>query len=350
MSKSNELLNQGKVKVICVESINNHIAFVDPKAKSFYLELLAQAAKSHPANKILAYAVLRENAYIMVYTIDESQMNKMMIKINETYANYYNERFNYNGYVFRLPNQITNINSDGIIGALAHIHKLPEYKNVTKNYRKYKFSSCYPIFKKMQDIVDREFLLNLLGFDKLDGITYTSWHQQALKSSFKKERRGLESYRKALETCTLRYRGNNLVTDENAIKQIIMDVSERSNVRYSKLAKKMGISRRRDILIEVIASMVFDRGYTYLDAINILQAYEYGVFTLLMEVILSVNAINQFGYDYMINKLAVDDYDYNILVEIIKTLNKQYGMGFVEIAERFHLQNNIIQIRVRTGI
>ncbi len=350
MAKSKELLNQGKIKVVCVESINNHIAFVDTKAKSFYLELLAKETKRFPTNKILAYAILRENAYILIYTTNEAQMNQMMIRINELFANYYNERFNYNGYVFRLPNQITNIKEDGVIPALAHIHRLPEYRSITKNYRRYKFSSCYPIFKNMQEVVDRTFLLQLLDIPKLDGVTYTSWHQQALRSSFKKERKGLESYRKALETCSLRYRGRNLVTDENAIKQIIMDVSERSNIRYKKLSKKMGIHKRRDILIEVVASMVFDRGYTYLDTINILQAYEYGIFTLLMEVILSVNAKNCFGYDYIINKLAVDDYEYNILIEIIQTLHKQYGMGFVEIAERFHLQNDIIQIRHRAGI
>lgn len=349
MAKSNELLKRGKVISISVESINNQTAFPDSKAKSYYLKLLKEGLNQYPAINVLAYAVLRESAYVLAYTTNETQLTNMILQINESYSIYFNDRFEYNGYVFRLPNQKTSIDNNGIIPAIAHIHKQPEYQNVSRNYRKYKYSSCYPIFMNFSKIVDKEFLLRLLDIDKLDGVTYTSWHKQNLNSKIKKERKGKEKYSKAMEVSTLRYRGTNLVTNEDALKQILMDVNERCDLPYRKLAKRMGIKDRRDILIEIIASMVFDRGYTFLDAINQLQAQEYGVFTLLLEVILSVNERSHFGYDYIINKLEVEDWNYSVLIEVIRSLNRKYGMGFVEIAKKFSLQNNIIEIRSRVG-
>lgn len=349
MAKSNELLKKGTVISIIAESINNKEAFADSKSKSYYLKLLSEALKQNPAIKVLAYAVTDESAYTLAYTTSENQLVSMFLKINESYSNYYNRKNDYNGYVFRLPNQIIQISSSGIIPAIAHIHKQAEYKHLCSNYRKYKFSSCYPIFKNMNKIVDRDFLLALLDVNKLDGVTYTAWHKQNLNSKIKKERKGKEKYSKAMEVCTLRYRGTSLRTNEDAIKQILMDVNERCDLSYKKLSKKMGIADRRDILIEIIASMVFDRGYTFLDAINQLQAQEYGVFTLLLEVIVSVNERNRFGYDYIINKLEVDDRDYYVLAEVIKSLNRSYGMGFVELAKKFSLQNNIMEVRFMVG-
>lgn len=81
-----------------------------------------------------------------------------------------------------------------------------------------------------------------------------------------------------------------------------------------------------------------------------MQAGEYGVYALLMEVIISINERSHFGYDYIINKVKVEDNNYAILEEIIKRLNRVHGMNFVEIAKRFSIQNGIIDLRMRTGL
>ncbi|MDD4316274.1 MAG: hypothetical protein PHC84_03835, partial [Clostridia bacterium] len=165
-----------------------------------------------------------------------------------------------------------------------------------------------------------------------------------------KSRGGAEKLGKAIESTTLRYRGAGPFTDEDAIKQIAIDVNARTGCPYAKLAKKLGIKNRRDILIEIITSMVFDKGNTFLQAISLLQAEEYGVYALLIEVIVTANMSRNYGYDYIINRLKVEDSEYFVLAEIIKSLNRSYGMGFVEIAQKFSLQNNIIPLRVMTGL
>lgn len=351
MAQSNQLLKRGSVINITTESIDSRIAFPDSKAKDYYLELLEQTVAVYSKVNVLAYAILRESVYVLAYTADEKSFSHMMNQINDNYNDYYNKMHNFNGCIFHIPSSITQIKKyDEIISTIAHIHKLPEYKGISSNYRKYRYSSCYPIFKHMNKIVQTPFLLQLLDIKKLDGITYTSWHNQGMFTKIEKEKTKKERYRKAMDACTLRYRGRTNLTDEDAIKLIIMDVNERCGIPYKKIAKKMAISERRDILIEVISSMVFDRGLSYLDAIYQLRVEEYGIYRLLLEVILTVNERYSFGYDYIINKLKIDDRRYDILVELIKTANKNYGMGFVEIAKKFSLQNDIRDVRTRTGI
>ena len=148
----------------------------------------------------------------------------------------------------------------------------------------------------------------------------------------------------------MRYGGDSLYLDEGALIQVIIDVNERCFKPYEKIASKLGVKNRRDILIDIVSSMVFDRGYAFLDAVNQLQIEHLGVFTLLMEVIVNVNEKRGYGYDYIINKLQVEDSEYFILEGIIRRLNRIYGMDFVEVAKKFSLQNNLIDLRLRTGI
>lgn len=349
MANQNTIMKQGIVMSVVVDSILNREAFSDGKAKKMYISLLASCVERHPSIKLLSYAILSDSAYLLLYSSDEKLIDTFMISLNETYGAYYNDRYDYNGYIFKLPNLKNKIKYDDIIPAIAHIHKLPEYNGLTNSYKNYRYSSCVYIFRG-KGITDKQFLLQLFNIQKLDGVTYTAWHKQGLKSKVGESRKGKEKYSKAIETANLRYRGLNLKTNEDVIKQIAMDVSERCNIPYKKLSKKLGIKNRRDILIEIIASLIFDRGYTFLDAIDVLQASEYGVYTLLLEVIISVNERNHFGYDYIINSIQVEDSNYTILEEVIKSLNRVHGLGFVEIAKKFSLQNNIIELRMRTGV
>ncbi|HHT83707.1 MAG: hypothetical protein ACOYEC_04385 [Christensenellales bacterium] len=347
---ADNFIKKGSAVCVVVESISSKEAFPDPKAKAYYVELLALAIKKFPQIKALSYAVLKNSAYLLLFTSDDNALNNMIIQLNESYNNYYNERFGDNGYVFRLPPAKNKIKKQNIISAIAHIHKLPEYHNIAKNYRKYKFSSCYPIFKGWNDIVDKDFLLEITDTPTLDGVTYTQWHRQGMCSQIKQPKAGGEKFSQALDVCLLRYGGDSLYLDEGALIQVIIDVNERCFKPYEKIASKLGVKNRRDILIDIVSSMVFDRGYAFLDAVNQLQIEHLGVFTLLMEVIVNVNEKRGYGYDYIINKLQVEDSEYFILEEIIRRLNRIYGMDFVEVAKKFSLQNNLIDLRLRTGI
>ena len=62
---------------------------------------------------------------------------------------------------------------------------------------------------------------------------------------------------------------------------------------------------------------------------------------------MTINRLKYYGYDYIINKLQVEDHNYYLLVEIIKILNERNGMGFGGDIQKLNLQNNIIDIRMR---
>lgn len=346
---ANEIYKSGVVFSVVTDSINGKKAFPDDKAKDFYIKLLGHLVQARQGIKLLAYSVVDNGAYFMVFTQEEPYVDKFFIDLNESYNAYYNTQYGDSGFVFRLPNQLTKIKLDDIPSVIAGIHKTPEFQNLTSNYRRYKYSSCAPLFKG-KGIADKIFLLKLLELRRLDGATYTAWHRQDVGGKALAPRIGVEKFGKAIETTTLRYRGTSPLADENIIKQIAIDVAERTNCPYAKLERKLGIKNRRDILIEIIASMVFDKGHTFLEAISRLQVEEYGVYTLLLEVIATVNMTKNFGYDYIINRLKVEDSNYFVLAEVIKSLNRSYGMGFVEIAKKFSLQNNILQVRSMTGL
>ncbi|MFW5779945.1 MAG: hypothetical protein ACOCWI_00650 [Bacillota bacterium] len=340
---------KGVIRSITVNSIVDKKAFGDNKAKSNYLRILSEVLKAKERVKLLAYSILDTTANLLLYSSDEKLINEFMVSLNESYASFYNQQNGYNGFIFKLPNQVVSVKPSDVVKAISHIHKLPEYNMLCDSYKNYKYSSCRGIFKGSK-LVDKSFLLSLVGISRLDGKTYTQWHKAGLNKKMGKPDTKKEKMSKAIETSKLRYMGTTLKTDENTIKQIIIETNERTFAPYRKIERKLGLKGRRDILIDVVASMVFDNGYTFLDAVDLLQAEEYGVFRLLLEVIVTINKLKFYGYDYIINKLQVEDSNYDLLIEIIKILNRNNGMGFVEISKKFNLQNNIIEIRMRTGL
>ncbi len=344
-----EIYKSGVVYSVVTDGINGKKAFPDDKAKDYYTKLLERLIHARQEIKVLAYSVVDNSAYFLVFAPKEPQIDNFFVDLNESYNAYYNSQYGDSGYIFRLPNHMTKIKFDDIPSVVAGIHKTPEFQNLTNNYKRYKFSSCASLFKG-KGIADKVFLLKLLELPRLDGATYTAWHRQDVGGKALTSRSGVEKFSKAIESTTLRYRGSSPFADENIIKQIAIDVAERTNCPYSKLERKLGIKNRRDILIEILGSMVFDKGLTFLDAVSLLQVEEYGVYTLLLEVIVTINMTKNFGYDYIINKLQVEDRNYFVLTEVIKSLNRSYGMGFVEIAQKFSLQNNILQVRSMTGL
>lgn len=346
---ANEIYKSGVVYSVVTDGINGKKPFPDDKAKDFYIKLLERLVQVRQGIKLLAYSVVDNGAYFMVFAEGEPHIDKFFVELNESYNAYYNSQYGDTGYIFRLPNKLTKIKLDDIPSVVAGIHKTPEFQSLTSNYRRYKYSSCASLFKG-KGVADKTFLLKLLEMRRLDGATYTAWHRQDVGGKALKQRSGVEKFGKAIESTTLRYRGTSPFADENIIKQIAIDVAERTNCPYSKLERKLGIKNRRDILIEILASMVFDKGHTFLEAVSRLQVEEYGVYTLLLEVIVTVNMTKNFGYDYIINKLKIEDSNYFVLSEVIKSLNRSYGMGFVEIAKKFSLQNNILQVRSMTGL
>lgn len=346
---TNNQIPKGVIRSVTVNSIINKEAFGFNKAKINYLRMFTKMLEANDRVKLLAYSILDKSAHFIFFSSDEKLINEFIIGLNETYGSFYNEQNKYNGYVFRLPNQVIALRNTDLPAAVAHIHKLPEYYSLCDNYKNYKFSSCREMFKGGK-LVDKELLLKLVGLQRLDGRTYTAWHQMGLNKRLGLPSTKKEIVSKAIETSSLRYMGGSLKTDENTLKQIIIETSERTLAPYGKIEKKLGLKGRRDILVEVIASMVFDSGYAFLDAVSQLDVEEYGIFRLLVEVIMTINRLKYYGYDYIINKLQVEDHNYYLLVEIIKILNERNGMGFVEISKKLNLQNNIIDIRMRTGL
>lgn len=248
MADQKQLLRTGIVMNIVVDSILNRKAFPDDKAKKMYLNLMASAQKNFPTIKLLSYVVLDESANILIYGYDDNIIDTFMIALNGTYSEYYNERFAYNGHIFKMPNLKRRIKANDIISSIVHIHKLPEYNKLADSYKSYKYSSCVPIFKN-NGMINKQFLLTLLDLKKLDGKTYTFWHRMGMSTSALSSNNCKEKYGKAMETSTLRYKGLRKQTNEDVIKQIAMDVSERSNIPYKKLSTRLGIKNRRDIFL-----------------------------------------------------------------------------------------------------
>lgn len=352
MAKVNDNFKvNGILRNVIVNSINKKMAFPDDKSKAKYLHLIMFSQAHFPNVKILSYAILNDSAYLLLYSSDESFINKFMLELNENYNRYYCDIYDYHGYIFRLPNQIDKIKKDAVPASIAHINKMSEYSGLTKNYRNYKFSSCKGLFKGNNKIVDKSLVLAIVGLKKLSGEVYTLWHRSGMNKSISRPKNGIEKFNQVFDTSIIRYKGTGDVVNEHVLKQLIMEINERCEMPYIKTSKKLGIpaNKRRDILIEVIASMVFDRKYSYLDAINQLQVSEFGEFALLLEVITSVNMNRHYGYDYIINALKVEDRNYDILVELLRNLRRDYGYGFVEMAKFLNLQNAIIDVRNRVN-
>lgn len=151
---------------IMIRSVGDINLYKDKLDKEKYLQLLKRYQMKF-GFKVYSYCLMDNHGHILVDS-NGADISKIMHGINQTYAQYYNRKYNRNGHVFgdRFKSKIVT-DDRYLITLSAYIHNnAKDLKRWAKNPEKYPYSSLsiYLGFEKDKyDLLDEKFILELFS-------------------------------------------------------------------------------------------------------------------------------------------------------------------------------------------
>lgn len=340
----NKILTKGKGEIakISVDSIYGFEAFADKNNKKLYINLLKESMSEEVC--LIAYCVLDRSAHFVVKGNDKSAIKTYTEFVNSTYASSYKSGKVKIGYPLRSDYSYEKIKSEELKDVIIFIHNLAPDANA-RNYRYCSYNYLLEGSAGGTRIIISEADGNMTRAE------YITWLESSSGKSYISGKDGQESFKKVIAESTKNYLNSLPQSKESTLLFVIADTCIRTGAPYKKVICKLNISykKRRDILIGTACELVENRGLSFDNAYSLLKLNKESYQKLLIETMVEINRIYGYSYDYIAAKMGLADYSYDILVNILCGLNKRFNYSFEEMCIKFHLQNDILEIRSRCG-
>ncbi len=152
-----------KVIHIVTKGINREFIFYKNEYKEKYISLVNIAIKELADINLIAYCIMDNHAHFLIYAEQINKVEKLMRKVNTSYAIFYNFHEEREGYVFssRYHSQLIE-NEIHLLACINYIHNNPVKAGLTDRMEKYKYSSYQLFFCRKKNF---KILSSLLGDD-----------------------------------------------------------------------------------------------------------------------------------------------------------------------------------------
>ncbi|MDV3427030.1 MAG: transposase [Bacillota bacterium] len=147
-------------------SISDIPLFRDDKDKDKYLFYIKKYQKKFDF-KVYAYCLMKTHAHILV-DANGADISKFMHGINQSYAQYFNNRYDRHGHVFqdRFKSKVVG-DENYLFTVSAYIHNNPTdiegYENCPEEYKYSTFSVYLGLKEDLYGIVDEEFIMGIFN-------------------------------------------------------------------------------------------------------------------------------------------------------------------------------------------
>lgn len=130
---------------------------------------------------------MRNHSHVLVKVNNEKELSKAMRWINQSYSNYYRNKYKYEGKVFKDRfKSVPVMNENQLYENIRYIHNNPLNAHICIDLEDYKFSSYNDYTSKENNMIDEEFKTYILeSFKGIDG--------------FKKFHKLMQEYKDSLE-------------------------------------------------------------------------------------------------------------------------------------------------------
>lgn len=175
--------NENGIYHIMVRSISDVPLFRNNADKDKYLQLIKKYQEIY-LFKVYAYCLMTTHGHMAIDCCG-ADISKIMKSINQSYAAYFNKKYNRHGHVFqdRFKSILVN-NYRYLLVLSAYIHNNPkDIKKYANSVEKYKYSSFgiyLGIFSESFNIIDTNYILSFFGKNSKDSRkAYLSFVMQA---------------------------------------------------------------------------------------------------------------------------------------------------------------------------
>lgn len=142
MSRKGRFLKDGSCYYIQTQSCRNQKIFKMDFDCEQYIKLLKKYKLQFQIS-VYAYCLMPRTAYLIVYSSNSQKLPLFMQCVNQSYALFYNRRYNGMGKVWGQRYKSVLINNDhDLIGSIKSIEFIPVKKERSQSPFEYQWSSC----------------------------------------------------------------------------------------------------------------------------------------------------------------------------------------------------------------
>jgi len=173
MPRSARLKNFNSIYHIMVRSISEVALYRKNDDKDKYLELVKKYQKIFNF-KVYAYCLMDTHAHF-IFDANGADISKIMHGINQSYAQYYNRKYERHGHLFQDRFKSVIVYNDQYLISLSHyIHNNPSdissYKSCVEKYKYSSLGVYINIRKDYLEILDKNFIMSHFGNNTVEAI------------------------------------------------------------------------------------------------------------------------------------------------------------------------------------
>lgn len=159
MSRQLRNYNEGEIYHVIQRGNNQAYIFADQIDKSTFLEIISETLERYPC--MLLYYCLMDNHYHLLLEMMQTDLSKIMHRINLFYSKYYNQKYNRSGTIFgrRYSSYLVKDNSH-FYALVLYIAYNPVKANMVKTPDQYHWCAHLDIIFGRRSIVDKSCLLS----------------------------------------------------------------------------------------------------------------------------------------------------------------------------------------------
>lgn len=223
---------------IMVQGINREYIFKENSCKEKYLSLIDEKIQDYNIDAI-SYCIMDNHTHLLLRTLNINEISKFMLRLNTSFAKWYNDKNKRVGYVFRDRYRIEPIMNYGhLCACINYIHNNPVKAKIVDSPEKYKYSSYSQYLEENNSFNAK--LLKLLNISQFDFQNlFLNPNNFNVNSFYKIEPKVIiENFLKEKNFQTVKE-----IKDKKIIKELAILLKEKCNITYKEICELINISR-----------------------------------------------------------------------------------------------------------
>ena len=214
--------------------------FLEDEDRFRFIKVLKKV-KQKKEYMLYAYCLMNNHVHLLIKEKDE-QLSQTMKRINVSYVNYFNQKYQQIGHLFQDRYKSEPIESENyLLAVLSYIHNNPLNAFIVKNLEKYPWSSyCIYTDESSQQafLIERKDILSLFSSDKDRAIDlFIQYHHQ-----------NIHEENDIIELPEKDRKYNQSLINEREVKQYLQNYFEKFNLELSNLKEKKHQSHRDNLI------------------------------------------------------------------------------------------------------
>jgi len=240
MPRKARVLSSTSIYHVMIRGNRKQDIFLEDDDRFRFIKIL-EKIKRKEEYELYAFCLMNNHVHLLIKEKNE-RLSRIMKRINISYANYFNQKYQQIGHLFQDRYKSEPIENESyLLAVLSYIHNNPVDAFIVKNLEEYPWSS-YCIYTKESSqqafLIEREDILSLFSPDKDRAIDlFIQYHHQNIQG---------ESDIIELPEEDKKY--NQSLINEREVRQYLQNYLKKFNLDLSNLKEKEHQSHRNNLI------------------------------------------------------------------------------------------------------